>query len=282
MSAAAELLRGITRLASPPQIFAKVEALLANPNSSIADFAHVIEEDAGLTARLLRLANSPFYGRMMKISTVQGAVSMIGTQQLRELTLACTVMRVFKDIPGEVLDMEKFWRHSVACGVMARAIAGLRGEANVERCFVAGLLHDVGRLVLLMERPRSMAKALAASRAAGQLLHEAERDEFGFDHAEVGALLMASWKVPAQLVEGIAFHHAPHHARTHALDAAILHVADLMLNAIALGFSGQHLVPVLNVPAWESLELPSDRLPLLFATLSEQYEEAVAFVMGAV
>lgn len=281
MSTPAELLRGVTRLASPPQIFIRIEELLANPNASIGDFAQVIEEDAGLTARLLRLANSPMYGRVARVGTVHTAVSVIGTQQLRELALACSVLRVFRDIPPELLDMEMFWRHSVACGVLARTMAVLAGEGNVERAFAAGLLHDVGRLVMLMERPRTMGRVLDAARAGGKLLHEAEREEFGFDHAEVGALLLRSWKVPDRLVDAVGFHHAPHAAREAPRDAAMLHVADIVVNALALGSSGQRCVPPLDARAWDALGLPVERLPALLATLQEQYDDAVAFVLGA-
>lgn len=281
MSGAAELLRGVTRLASPPQIFLRIEELLASPNTAIADFARVIEGDTGLTARLLRLANSPLYGRVARVATVHTAISMIGTQQLRELALACSVLRVFRDIPAELLDMEMFWRHSVACGVLARSAAVLAGEGNVERVFAAGLLHDVGRLVMLMERPRTMGRVLEAARARGILLYEAEREEFGFDHTEVGALLLRSWKVPERLSEAVGCHHAPHTARGFPMDAALLHVADIMVNALALGSSGQRLVPPLDPRAWETLGLPVDRLPALLAALQEQYDDAVAFVLGA-
>ena len=164
-----DIVKRVMKVASLPQIFLKVEEVLNDPDSSNVHLSRVIQEDPGLTVRLLRLSNSAFFGFSAKVEAVNQAITVLGTQQLRELVLACSVMNVFKDVPEELVNMESFWRHSIACGVVARAFASLRHESNVERYFVTGLLHDIGRLVLLMEVPKKMAVIFERARAEVQL-----------------------------------------------------------------------------------------------------------------
>jgi putative nucleotidyltransferase with HDIG domain len=277
---AEDIILSVSQVASLPQVFMKVEEVLDDPDSSSADLARVIEEDPSLTARLLRLVNSPFYGFVAKVETVNSAITVMGTQQLRELVLACSVLRAFEGVSSELLNMELFWRHSIACGSVARLLATLRGESNVERFLVAGLLHDIGRLVLLMERPRQFAEVLAAGQEAETPLFELEQDAFGFDHALLGSLLLKHWKLSPRLIEAVQFHHAPGQSRNFSIDTAIVHFSDVVTHALALGASGSRFVPRLDAGAWQSLALPEDKLNHVLGALDEQYAAAVRFILG--
>ncbi len=265
----------VSKIASLPEVYFKIEQTINAPNCSNKMLAAIIEEDLGLTARLLRLANSAFYNFAAKIETVNQAITVLGTQQLRDLALACSVLKAFSGVSSDYVDMEQFWRHSIACGLAARLLASQRLEGNVERYFVAGLLHDIGRLVLLMELPN---KINAAFQQAGQqqiMLYRAEREQLGFNHAYLGALLLKHWKLSPRLVEAIAYHHAPAGAMQFPIDAAMIHCADIIANGLAMGSSGERLVPKLNDAAWQSLELSAEAIEQVVSALKNQYSDAV-------
>jgi len=274
------IIKRVSTVASLPQIFMKVEETLNNPASSSMHLAKVIEEDPALTGRLLRLANSAYYGFSAKIESVNHAITAMGTQQLRELVLACSVLKLFKDIPEELVNMELFWRHSIACGVVARAIAHLRFESNIERYFVAGLLHDVGRLILFMQKPNVMLNMIQLAQQKQQLLYRVENEVLGFNHAKLGGLLMASWKLSPRLIESISWHHAPTMAKQFPIDAAIIHTADIIANALELGNSGEKMVPNLKPAAWDSLGLEINALEKIISILDQQYQHGVRFILG--
>ena len=273
------IVQRVSKFASLPEIFLKVEEVLEQPNSGASDLARVIEGDPALTARLLRLVNSAVYGQVSKIEEVPSAVVVMGTAQLRELVLACSVVNAFQSNSSDILDLEFFWRHSIACGVLARSFGMQKKEANVERFLVAGLLHDIGRLVLIAERPQAMADALAMAREQRALLFRVEQDQLGFTHAELGGHLLQNWALSTRLVESTTWHHAPAGAKNFPLDAGIVHVADLMVNALVMGSSGETLVPALDPDAWNTLDLTVPELDQAPGILQEQYRDAVAFIL---
>ena len=142
MARASDLLKGVVSVSSLPGVYLRLSSVVADPRSSSADVGRVIAEDPGLTARLLKLVNSAMYGFPSKIETVSHAISIVGTAQLQDLALATSVVRLFASMPQELVTMEAFWRHSVACGIAARALAPRRREVNVD--LVLGDVH-VGR-----------------------------------------------------------------------------------------------------------------------------------------
>lgn len=273
------IVRRVLSVASLPQIYLKVEDVLKDPRSSNRDLALVIEGDPALTVKILRISNSAFYGCAAKVETVDHAITVLGTQQLRELVLACSVLKAFKGVPEDLIDMEEFWRHSLACGVAARILASLRYESNVERYFVAGLLHDIGRLILLMQLPDSVAEVFAQARKIPSALYQKERELLGFHHATLGAMLLKSWRLSERLVEGVAFHHEPHKAKHFPIDAAILHVANIVANSMAMGSSGEIFVPKLDTYAWQALGIDDSGINDMLGMLQEQYQDAVNFIL---
>ncbi len=275
------LVAGIGTLLSLPNVVARLDRVVNDPLSSNRDVARVIGEDPGLTARLLRLANSSLYGFPGKIDTITRAVAIIGTHQLRDLALATGVIGMFEDSGVEARQLDAFWRHSVVCGVAARTLAGCRREPNVEHYFIAGLLHDIGRLALIGEMPGHMRALVAESADSGELLHEVERRRLGFDHAEVGAALMRHWHLPESLALAVALHHrpSPPNGACHT-GAAIVHVANVIAHVIESGAGGAHQVPPLDPRAWDHLRLPVPALPWILRQLESQCEDAIGMILG--
>jgi HD-like signal output (HDOD) protein len=265
---------------SLPLFYERLNETINHPRSSIEDISRIITEDQGLTARLLRLANSPMFGCYARVDSITKAVTIIGTQQLRDLALAASVMGVFKGIPEDLLNMTSFWRHCIACGIIARSLAVYRRESNVERLFVSGMLHDVGQVVLAASRPEITRELLEAHRDTGKLYLELERERLGFDHAELGGALLKKWKIPASIGEPVACHHDPGTAEQFRLETALIHLADIICQAMELGQGAEWGVPPLDEPAWERLGLTPHMLGAVLKQSESQIAETFAILSG--
>ncbi len=267
------LISGIQQgMGSYAPIIDEVQAVLGDPESSLANVGEVIEKDPDLTARLLRLGNSSFYGFPTRLETVSGAISLIGIQQVQDLIVATSVVDTFAGVTPEFVNMESFWRHSLACGIGARILAIMKRMPNPEKFFVAGLLHDVGRLVLFSQVPKITQEVFQTYHQQKLLLWEAEAQVLGYDHAQIGEALLRSWMYPVNLVQAVANHHHPLSSETFRTEAAIVHVADHLVNAAQIGSSGERHVPPLVTKAWESLNLAADSLESMIAAIDGQIE----------
>jgi HD-like signal output (HDOD) protein len=270
-----ELLREAPNLGSPPAVYRRLVEVLEDPRSGAHEVAAVIGQDPALTARLLRLANSPYFAFGRTVDSVHQAVVLIGATHVRDISLATSVTGFFPDVPPDLIHSGDFWRHSLAVGIGARALAEMRRESNIERFFVAGMLHDVGRLVLYMCAPDAARAVLEHAKDHECLLYEAEMDLIGFDHGTVGGALMEKWNMPDSLVECVALHHRPGEARGFPVEAATIHLADLIANALKLGRSGERMVPPRWTDVWETLSLDPSILSDLMTSIRDEYVEVV-------
>jgi HD-like signal output (HDOD) protein len=276
---ARELIDDLAQMVSLPEVYYRLEELIDDPDASIDDIAAVVCADPDLAFRLLGLANSSLFAFPAQVETVSRAVTLIGTRQLRDLVLATLVVRQFSGLPIGVVDMQQFWRHSLGTAVICRSFAIWRRERNVERFYLIGLLHDLGRLLLFLKLPDAMSKLLLAARESSASLFELEREEFGYDHASLGGLLMDDWSLPQSVCRPIAAHHAPQRGEGYASDASLLHLADLCVNALQWGSSGQPCVPRLIEKAWEMAELDEAALGDIVERARQQYEDSVTLFL---
>jgi HD-like signal output (HDOD) protein len=265
---------------SLPLLYERLNQAINHPRSSIADITKVITEDAGLSSRILKLANSPMYGYYSKIDSIAKAVTIIGTQQLRDMAMAIFVMGVFRGIPKDLINMTSFWQHSITCGIIARILATCRRDANVERFFLTGMLHDIGQLILCARTPELAREMIAASRESGKPLFAVQRSLLGFDHGDVGGELLKRWKIPAIITEPVACHHAPGRAELYPMETSIMHVADVIGHAMQIGFSGESFVPPLEVPSWERLDIPVSMMATIMGQADAQLTEAMEILSG--
>ncbi len=205
-------------LVSLPEVFMRIREVLSDPASTVEEAAAVIGKDPSLTAKLLKLVNSAFYARTLRVSgglppgrvdTLSRAVMLLGLNQLSTLAMGVSVLPLFKDIPPECIDMQQFWRHSVGVGLLAKLLAVRLGDPSPERFFVAGILHDIGRLVLYKQVPALAGEALARAAHAKRSLLDVERELFGFDHATLGGMLLRKWRFPESLEQAVWRHHDP-------------------------------------------------------------------------
>ncbi len=269
-----ELLRDGIKLPSLPTIFLQIQDIINNPNSSTHSIANVIGKDAGLATCLLRLVNSSFYGYPSKIDSLSRAVTIVGTKQLSTLALGVTMINVFKDIPKDLIDLQSFWKHSIACGIISRVLAKYKNISNNERLFVGGLLHDIGRMIVYGYLPKHAKEALLRASKSDSSLQEAEREVIGFTHQSIGTSLLKKWKLPLTLESMVRYHHNPM-ASKQPMDSAIVHIADVLANALEVGTSGERLVPLLSHHAWETLGMPTSILGPTITQLDNQINEII-------
>lgn len=266
---------------SLPLFYERLNEAINHPRTSVDDIGKIITEDQGLTARLLRLANSPMFGYFGKVDSISKAVTIIGTQQLRDLALAASVMGVFKGIPEELMSMATFWRHSIACGIIARALATWRREVNVERFFVAGMLHDIGQLIIATILGDLVRQMIEETQAEGGLYFDVELKRLGFDHAEAGGALLKEWKIPANISDPVAFHHRPARAEQFPLETSLIHLADIICQAFELGQSCERFVPPLDAASWDRLGMSPHQLGAVLKQAEPQIEETFAILSDA-
>jgi HD-like signal output (HDOD) protein len=254
------------------RVIEEFDAVLKDPQSSLGCVGEVIEKDPDLTARLLRIGNSSFYGFPTRLETVSEAISLIGIQQVQDLIVATRIVDAFAGVKPEFVNMESFWRHSFACGISGRILAIMKRLPNSEKCFMAGLLHDVGRLVLFSQAPKASADVFQLYHNKRMLLWEAEREVLGYDHAQIGEALLRGWTYPAKLIRAVANHHHPLTSEGFPMEVAIVHVSDHLVNAMQIGTSGERYVPPLQTKAWALLDLPADSLESVMRAIDEQLE----------
>ena len=272
------LLKTEIKLPSLPTIFSQIIDLMSDPNSDADDFSKVISADPSLTARLLKIVNSAFYGYRSRIDTISHAVMVIGTSELYSLCLSTSVLTMFKTIPPTLVDMTSFWMHSIGCGMIAKKIAARRGEISRERFFVAGLLHDIGRLIIYSSMPDQAHRVIARAARKNELLYDTEKAILGFDHGEIGGRLLQTWRLPGKLADVIRFHHHPDHSM-ESLETAIIHLADIMVNAVKLGSSGERFVPPLDPVAWKTVKLPVEMLSEIMEETLDQIGEIASLLI---
>ncbi len=213
-------------LVSLPEVCIQVQLLTESTNTTAADIAEVVGKDTALTIRLLKLVNSAFFGIPRQIDTVTRAVNLIGVRELRNLTLAASAAEVFAGVPSDLIDMAAFWQHSVYTGLIGRNLATHCNVLHSERLFTAGLLHDVGRLLMLMKVPHDVTNVEAMRASSDKDVCELENEVLGFSHAEVGEALLRHWNLPDNLCVSVLYHHTPVEAHDAHLESAILHIAD--------------------------------------------------------
>jgi len=271
-----QLVKETPQIATLPSVYTELSALISKHNVNATHIARVVSMDPGLTVRLLKMVNSSFYGFDHRIDTVSHAVSVIGHQQLKELALATTVVHMFRSMPEHLINMDSYWRHSVATAISCRALGRMLGLDKVEYLFVAGLLHGVGSLVVCINRPHEARRVFIKVQNSGALLHDVEDAVLGFNHADVGGALMRNWGLSLAQVEGVQYKHRPDEAPNFAMEASILHLSNLVACALNMGGVGDVSVPPLNPDAWQRLGLSPEIIQSLVWEIEEQFEELVA------
>jgi putative nucleotidyltransferase with HDIG domain len=274
-----KIVEEITGLPTLPTVLTQITKLMQNPRVSAAQVGSVVSTDQALTSKILKLVNSAFYGFPNRISTVTHAIVILGFNAVRSTVMSVSVFDTFGSGGGTAgFDREKFWKHSIGVAVSAKCLAGRMNMKELEEAFIAGLMHDIGRVILDQFVHKEFEKIVAFTKEKDILIRDAEKEILGgVSHAEIGAWLGRKWNLAPNLVEVIENHHSPSAASEHYLLTCIVHAADILARALDIGNGGDTRIPLMNKSAWEKLNIHIDVLPSLLEEIVEAGKKAEAF-----
>ena len=253
------LVRQVRDLPALPDTVVRVMHLTDDPKSGISDVAKALVSDQALAARVLKLANSAFYGSSRRIATVSDAVVILGMRTTRNLVMATGCQEMLaQEVAGYALPPGALLRHSLACASAAQALAKRTQYRGTEEAFVAGLLHDLGKVVMNTYLRDQFIQVLIRAASGEMTYAEAERAVFSFDHAEAGAYLLERWNLPASLVTAVRYHHTPLEAPTDSPLPCLVHVADAICMTLGIGLGLDGLAYVLQPEALARLHLTAE------------------------
>lgn len=265
-----KIIMDIRTLPTLPGVINKLNIISENAKASVQEMARIVSSDQVLSARILRLANSPSYG-FYRVSTISNAMILLGVNVVKSLAISSSIFEI----------MEKnsigLWEHSLGAGVAANLIARKLALPECEEIATAALLHDIGKVIISL-------KCSEAQEQIGRLIvekqiymWEAERDVLDTDHAEVGGWLSKSWFLPEKLSEPIAFHHDVQQSQNHRIKTAVVHLADVLIKASGFGDSGDRHVPQIQQIAWDVLKMNDEILAELVEELEDKLVEVKNF-----
>jgi len=250
-----------------PGVINKLNSLSENEKSSVQEMAKIVSSDQVLSARILRLANSPSYG-FYRVSTISNAMILLGVNVVKSLALSSSIFEIMeKNSVG-------LWEHSLGVGVAANLIARKLALPECEEIATAALLHDIGKVIISLKCSEAESAIRRAIRDQDLYTREAERQILDTDHAEIGAWLSKSWFLPDKLSEPIAFHHDVAQSENHRIKTSVVHIADVLIKASGFGNSGDTYVPRIQKIAWDTLKLSDE----LLAEIVEEIEDKLVEV----
>ena len=270
------VLDGVNDLPTLPTIYAQVSQIMQDPKSSVADVARVIEKDQAITSKILRVVNSSFFGFSRQIATIRQAVVLLGYNTIRNTVLSVSVFQSFASAGHGEFDMKEFWKHAIATGVLATYLDKALHTGFQEETFVAGLLHDIGKIILNRYFKEKFEEALTYARTNQETFYDSERAVIGFSHDEVGEYLADRWQLPYSLVEAVALHHQPANIRSNPKLVALTHLANIFAHRLRYGFSGDYRDPEIDTFALEELGIQKEAIPELQQLGKEILEESQA------
>ncbi len=250
-----------------PSVVFTCNLLVNDPHSTAQMVSDALSTDVVMAAKILRLVNSAYYGFSKQVSSLKTAIVILGFRELQKLVMGLGAVKALSRFSNG-FSYPAFWRHSIAVAVFAEKMLQKKTFRQHDNGFVAGLLHDIGKLLLAQEADRGQMNEFKRLIAEGRHETEAEQELFGFDHAELGALLGAQWHFPDALVSAIRYHHTLPQEGNDPLCAAI-HLSDICVRSCLINAPGSGRLPVFQEPAWQMLELDEADLPELFSTLNE-------------
>jgi putative nucleotidyltransferase with HDIG domain len=246
-----------------PGVVNKLNSLSDNDKSSVQEMARIVSSDQVLSARILRLANSPSYG-FYRVSTISNAMILLGVNVVKSLALSSSIFEIMER------NSVGLWEHSLGVGVASNLIATRLGLPECEEIATAGLLHDIGKVIISIKCSEAEEEVRRVIDEKRMYMREAEQEVIDTDHAEVGGWLAKSWFLPDKLSEPITCHHDVKASENHRIKTAVVHMADVLIKASDFGNSGDSYVPQIQQVAWDALKLNEQIVAELVGDLEDK------------
>jgi len=263
-------IRDVYQLPTLPATYARLRKVMTNPKTSAQDVSRIIEADQALATKVLKIVNSAFYSFPQKVSTIAHAAVILGFNEIRNIAFSASVVNLFGDkSQGNLFEYEAFWKHALAVGVCSRVIAKVVGTSlirNPEEAFMAGLIHDIGKITQDQFMHDDYVPVLELCRDQKMSLRDAEEKLLEFDHQHVGSYLAENWNLPNILTAPISFHNMPgaqkHDSNVYPMICTV-HVADALVRALDIGSGGDPYVPAINSDCWNCLGLKKSHVEVI-------------------
>lgn len=277
-----KIVDGTKTLISPPDVWFRFNEAINTPNTTIEDISDIVRTDPSLVANVLKVVNSPYYGIRNKVDTISRAISVIGMDDLYNIITSVVAVNSFSKIATDLVKPSTFWRHSFCTAILARKMAKNCNVLHIERLYVAGLLHDIGNLVLYSRFPVESEEIIRESDGDEELHFRLEKKMFGFTHADIGAELLVQWGLPDVLTNTIRQHHEPCANEDVVLDACIIHLANTLSNCFILGTYLERLPEKSNEPdecIWKYISLTDKQKDEVYEGLNDELADAIAILI---
>lgn len=270
-----------------PSTYYQIEELITKNKATVNNLSEIIQSDPSLTAKILMLVNSASFGLRQEIKTLSRAINIIGFNELSNLVLATAVIKMFPPYEGAHFSLQKFWEHSIAVGTAAKIIAknlNRKFMINAQEAFTAGLIHDIGKLVMKEFYPTQFGKALIHCKTYKTTLADAEDSLFGYNHQHIGHALAREWKLPSIYHSAIGFHHHPQEVspkHPHFAMIAVVHLANILAKANLLGSGGDPFIPNIESITLEALQLSHQDFEHMIIELEAQATETESLLTNS-
>ncbi len=266
-------LKEVQSLPTLPPIVSKLNEMVSDEDVTAVKLGKIIEKDQVLTSKLLKMVNSSFYGFPHRISTVSNAIVLLGFNVIKTLIVTSSIFEVM-----QASDVGLF-EHSLGCATAAGLVAKKLGIKNPEEVSTAGLIHDLGKIVLRAEMPEEYDQVVKTARSSQRYMREVEKEVLGIGHGEIGGILARQWNLPDRLIYPIEYHHRPESSPDYKDVSAIIHFSDILIRALGFGFGGDPWVPALEHQAWARIKLGKSQMRQLLEELDEKLVELQDFTL---
>ncbi|TKJ41245.1 hypothetical protein CEE37_06150 [candidate division LCP-89 bacterium B3_LCP] len=256
-----EQLDVIDNLPTLPNVFLRIMQLMRDPEVSMKDIAEIIESDPAISMKILKLINSTFYGLSKQVDSIQQSIVLLGSSTIKNVVISISIFKVLNTgKPGTGFNRKAFWQHSIGCGLIARYISNQLGWEKNEDGFIAGVTHDIGKVILDRFFPEQLVSVMEHIKNNGSSFYEAETITLGTSHSEIGSLLAENWKLPEKLVHVIAQHHSLEPESEHAGLIALIQLADMLTYHYKIGSGGAEKNPPIDPNVWSVLSIEPEIL----------------------
>jgi HD-like signal output (HDOD) protein len=275
-----KILAGINNLPTLPAVYTTLSEALEDPRTSTEKLAQIISSDQASSFKVLKVANSPFYGFRGKIDTISQAILYLGFSEVRNIVFALSVVNIFsKDKILPNFRPSDFWAHSIGVGIATRIIGKAVGEKRLENYFLAGVIHDIGKLVFLEFANKEYIKVLELVEAKKWNISKAEQKIFGKDHAQVGQMLAEKWKLPLSIQNTVCYHHIGITGKDPDLMVASVHIGDIVARILDFGYAGDNMIPEPNIKVWDILKIQKGFFPSIRKQMEEDFEHTIRLML---
>ncbi len=264
-----------------PTIYYQLSSTMERDNVSAKDVADIISTDQSAAVKVLKAVNSPIYGLLGKVSSIEQSIVYLGHNEIKNLVLALSVIDSFSSIKGgDMIKPKEFWGYSIGVGILARKIGKSIKAENVDEYFLAGILNSIGRLIFLKCVPDLFAQVLSFSKENRVYTRDVEKDIIGMSHTIAGRLLFEKWKLPLLLQETISQQYIGVTSSGDKQLIASIHLAMIAVNLLKLGESGDYKVPKLNFEIWETLNLDDNFFSESLDSFEIEYKNSVNLLLS--